>query len=343
MSTVRLKGSKSSMPQHLRIGRPLAAMAKGGLLVTPHVRQYFREFNGEITLTAPVAELLVSLLTTPPRERSGSFSPSARGNCPRAQALGFLGAPQTALSAETYNLFADGRFRHLRWQAVGLASGFLDEIEVSVPMPALNALGAVDGVNTTEGFGFELKGTSMPLGIMVTAFQSVQQALDDHVVPVRIRASGGRGSKGNWHIGTMWKHVQQVYSYMGQLQANGYAIDRFALVYEHKETQHWEEFVLHANPWMEDRCKAELELLDRTVKLRKLPMILDECRVTPEAKCPYAAICHDPYSHLPEKWQDYMNKDVRRVATRKGPSLSSNSHEPRTTERRVRRFGPEPF
>lgn len=344
MSTVRMKKGPATGPTTVRIGRPLAAMAKGGLLVTPEVRRYFRENDGELTISSATAAIVTDLLCTPPRDRSGSFSPSARGNCPRAQSLGFLGAPQAPLSAETYNLFSDGRMRHLRWQMLGLEAGFLTDVEVSVPMPALQGKGSVDGVNTKQRFAFELKGTSMPLGILVGAFQHVQQALQDHEVPRRLVPTNGKGAKGVWHIGLVWKHVHQLYSYMVQLRANNIDVDRFSLVYEHKESQNWEEFVLHPNAWMEDRCQAELEGLDTAMKRRKLPQILSECRVTPEQKCPYAPICHNPYPHLPQQWQEFMSQEVRLVVNRKrSPQLPDQAANGEPPLRRVRIIRTEPF
>lgn len=297
-------------PKSLRLGRSMASYAREGLIVTPAVQRWMLETGGELTISPEHAARILSLLTEAPRDRSGSFSPSARGNCLRAQALGFLGAPQTPLEPAVVNLFMDGRFRHLKWQALGLEVGFLDEVEVNVKMPAWMAQGSIDG--TGPDYGFELKGTRMALPIIESAYQLVMQALDIHKEPAT--------NKGNYHVKMMWKHIHQIHGYLHQLQETGQGhIKKFVLLYEHKETQEWVEFVIDENEWMKEKVTKELETLNRSVKMRSLPQVLDDCRPEPVKSCPYHLICHDPYDHLPEKWQEFMSTPVRLTVTKPRP------------------------
>lgn len=311
MTTMSLPKGLTKAERAMRLGQVLQPYAKDGLLVTPRVNKFLKE-HGELTLSPDVAQTILELLSVPPRDRSGSFSPSARGNCLRAQALGFLGAPQAPLAPSTLNLFLDGRFRHLRWQALLLQAEVLDVVEIPVPMPAWLAKGSVDGGNIKERWGFELKGTRMNLAHINSAYQVIYNALDRHIEPVVT-------AKGQYHIKMMWKHVHQIYSYRNQLAANGYEFDRFSLVYENKETQEWREFVLEPNEWMEDKVTTELKDLHAHVGERRLPKIKDECRPEPDSNCPYNRICHDPYKHLPDKWQVFMNQEVRLVVKKRKP------------------------
>lgn len=325
----RLRPLPKAKATKVRLGRPLASLAKGGLLVTPAFNRYMRSNGGELTVSPANAAKVLEMLSVPPRDRSGSFSPSARGNCLRAQALAFLGAPQGQLSIEQMNLFMDGRFRHLRWQLVGLEAGFLDEVEVSVPMPAWMAKGSVDGRNVAGRWGFELKGTSMDLAHLGTAFQHVTAALDEGRVPDI--------GKGRSHVKLMWKHYHQIAGYILQMRANDMDVDKFALVYENKQTQRWAEFVVEPNEWMLQLVEDELKTLGKAMRIKKLPQIREECRPTTDKTCPYAAICHNPYPHLPERWKNYLEQEVRLVAKPKvRPANRPKGQAPQAQQRRIK-------
>lgn len=90
----------------------------------------------------------------------GRFRTSMIGDpCLRKQQLSFLGWPKEQESTFALNRMENGSWGHLAWQALGLASGFLFDIEVMYEVPQWHVSGPMDGL-CADGAGFELKTTN---------------------------------------------------------------------------------------------------------------------------------------------------------------------------------------
>ena len=106
-----------------------AARLGANHIITPRLKEFLRN-NPNLVVDDWVADKIHEQLVKQPRVRSGSFSSSAAGDCPRKQIFQYLGIePDEPVSPTTQNVFYDGTWRHLRWQAVLLQAGLITEIE----------------------------------------------------------------------------------------------------------------------------------------------------------------------------------------------------------------------
>ena len=201
-----------------------------------------------------VADRIRELLVTQPRDRTQSFSASGAGGCLRAQELQFLGIPGAPIDAQLQNIFNDGKWRHLRWQAELLASGLLVDVEYPLTWGAMRSRGTMDGIGQVPdtharsrwrgaSFGFELKG--------ISTFQFA-----------KAKEAGG-----------LEHHRRQVHRYflMG-------GFDLFVMVYEDKTTQAWFEVVVEPDPQLLKESRQELDALNAAIERRRLHDMLPECR-----------------------------------------------------------------
>lgn len=189
-------------------------------------------------------------------DRSGRFGASSRGRCPRAQIFGYLGMPEEKVQdPQVTNLFMDGKWRHLRWQMMGIQSGALTHVEYPYAYPKLRVAGKMDGLNSYERFGFELKGD-----------RYYARSLD----------------------GVPDKHDLQIHTMM---LATGW--DTFAYIIESKETNDWREIVVHRDPKVISVVRTELEDLNEHIEDHRLPPVLPACaaRQGPYRTCPFASNC----------------------------------------------------
>lgn len=202
------------------------------------------------------AAILRQLLEVP-RDRSGSFSASSAGNCQRAQVFGYHAAESEKPDVQLQSIFNDGKWRHLRWQAMLLQSQIIDEIEVPLFWKRMKQRGTMDGAGIVpddhpvtewrgDEFGFELKG--------VNAFQFDA-----------LKKSGPKEA-----------HLNQVARYF---LLSGF--ERFSIVYENKSTQEPFEWVVSRDdPGMAERIdkqRAEVESLLEYAEDQELPPMLPEC------------------------------------------------------------------
>ena len=89
--------------------------------------------------------------------RTGRFGASSRGDCLRAQVFSYIGFPSAPrFDYQLHNIFHDGHWRHMRWQAMLLTMGRLTDIEKRYSKGHFGI--SMDGVNEEEGWLFELKG-----------------------------------------------------------------------------------------------------------------------------------------------------------------------------------------
>lgn len=258
-----------------------AAKQSNDLIVTPVIRDWLLK-HGDEALSEEVAEKIKQLLMQQPRNRAASFSGSASGYCLRRQELGFAGTPEDSTDPQLQNIFNDGKWRHLRWQAMGLTTGVFTDVEYLLQWKQMLHRGSMDARGEVSAqhpkaawrgleFGFELKG--------VSTFQFG-----------RLKADG--------MLEAFPKHRKQVakYCYLGNL-------DLFSTVYEDKTTQEFHEWV--TIPTADELTEAEIEIqeLESSVRNRTLHPVLAECsrRKGPYLECPYGRNnrCHAAISAPP--------------------------------------------
>lgn len=247
---------------YLPLGKLGAAVKKRGepLLITPRLDEWLAQHDG-LTLDDERADILKTLTTTKPRDRSKSFSSSSRGKCKRFQTFQYLGAPQQkSFNTTLTNLFNDGTWRHLRWQMTLLMSGILTDVEVPFNRPEKRVRGSLDGINWKECWGFELK------GINHWGYQAV-------------------GKDGPNH-----DHLLQIHTYFLGVPE----LDKFVLMYEDKNDQNWNEIIIHRDKQLMTAVENEIDELNQAVDDRKLPPMISECKSGTSQtfkKCPYSNFC----------------------------------------------------
>jgi hypothetical protein len=246
--------------------------------------------KGDEALSREVGELMFKLLTTPPRYRGDSFSASSAGKCERAQVFQFLAMGDEVVDAQLQNIFNDGKWRHLRWQATLLMAGILTDVEDPLFWKRKKSRGTMDGSGIVpmdhprarwrgQEFGFELKGDSTFL------FQS-------H------KANGPKED-----------HLNQVARYF---LMSGFKL--FVILYEDKSTQEWHEWVFDADePEMRQRIedqRAELDRLNHAVDREKLPPMLPECVKRGQAfrSCGFGGVGGVCLAHQNKDWPDINKK-----------------------------------
>jgi hypothetical protein len=244
-------------------------METSELLVTPRVTQFLYDNPQGLTLNRAGTALsrdskrIISEVMDKGfagnEDRTGRFGASARGTCERKQMFTFLGMPVHRIQdPELSNLFNDGKYRHLKWQIMGLQSGALTDVEVGIAMPALRMRSSIDGVNEDEGFIFELKGDRYPARMM--------------------EKSGGVDEK----------HDLQIHS---MFIMTGY--DLCSYVVEDKSSQNWREVVVEKNKATTRKVLDEMNRLNQSVDDKVLPEPLAACKVKegPYKTCPFAVQC----------------------------------------------------
>jgi hypothetical protein len=236
----------------------IKAAKEHGYLVTPRIDQWLVDHPEGIVVPPELMPVVERLLSSPNSDRSARFGASGRGTCLRRQVFTFLGMPGLrTIDPVQANLFNDGTWRHIRWQLMGLLAGVFTDVEVTHALPQYNLRISTDGENVDEGFGFELKGSSVMRKIM-------EEGIPDY-------------------------HMLQIHTYF---VATGF--DTFVYVAEDKQRQTWIERIIKQDKvWMR-RVKEELNALTDSVEDRQLPKILPACRAGKGEdfrECPYSATC----------------------------------------------------
>lgn len=240
--------------------------------------------NPNLVLDAKVTDMIHNELKKVPRKRSGSFSSSAAGMCERRQVFNYLGIDSgTVNNPQLQQIFYDGTWRHLRWQATLLQAGILNDIEIPLKWNAKRSRGTMDGIGTVPEdhprtdwrgleFGFELKGTNSFV---------YRKAIED---------------------GLKEEHLNQIHRYF---LVGGF--DLFVVVYENKDNQEWNEWVVTPEPKRLKAQEEELNRLNEAVEKEQLPVMLKGCqeRNSQEWKqCPFGGttgVCVQARS-----WQQLM-------------------------------------
>lgn len=251
----------------MSLRQTLKKLAATELLVTPYLEAWLVQ-NPDHWYSPETAQQIADVMVTQPRDRSASFSASAAGTCPRRQEFQYLGVKQGgSLDTRLSMIFVDGKWRHMRWQAVLLDAGILDSIEVPLRDKRLRVKGSMDGMGETNGhpyygdgvdFGFELKGTN------------------DFAY---------RGSK---YTGPKPAHLAQVDRYF---LVSG--LEMFSLLYEDKNSQQWQEWVIQRDETRVKQARKDLVELNTAIDTKTLHPIQTEClKGEGDARyCPYVETC----------------------------------------------------
>ena len=233
------------------------ALEQTDKIITPRLSAWLLT-EADNALPEKIAQKMQDLLTTQPRYRGQSFSASSATFCLRSQLFSYLDAPATQHDGRLMNIFMDGKWRHLRWQAMCLMAGILIEIEFPLEWPRKRSKGSMDGVGIVpddhprlrwrgKEFGFELKGMNSMIYQKVVATDTLKP-----------------------------EHVGQIARYF---LLSG--LELFVYVIEDKSTQHWHEVVADrtepfwANAIEEQRW--ELNELNKAASKKRLPDRIPEC------------------------------------------------------------------
>lgn len=276
------------MPRSLAEALRLASHRKS-LILSPRVTEYLSKHLDGLYFSEETAERIKSLITRKPRVRSGSFSPSSAGYCRRRQVFDFIGTPgKRPQPIDLRNLFADGTWRHLRWQAMGLEDGWFTDVEVSAAVPGTLFKGSMDGDNTEEGWLFELKGTTATERTIRNHILPAAEALNEGLDPTQVEVTDP-------HVEYFIKNWQQVQRYFSQ---TGGRYTAAVLMYEPKGTQSFVEVNLTATKVGQSIARQEMDSLASAADDKRLPAVLKECmsKNSPKKKnCVYGKVCLHTY------------------------------------------------
>lgn len=223
--------------------------------IVTHRLNMFLMQNPNLVLDDWVADLIREQLVKQPRDRAKSFSSSAAGNCLRKQIFDYIAVDTDGVNEpQLQNVFYDGTWRHLRWQATLLQAGILTHIEFPLHWEAKQSKGTMDGLGVVPSdhpnqswrgleFGFELKG---------------------------MNTYGFKGSQSSNAINE--KHLDQIHRYF---LSGGFEL--FVVIYEDKNTQEWIEWVVEPDQERLERQRQELDALNDFVSKKELPQALSAC------------------------------------------------------------------
>lgn len=234
---------------------------KDDLIVTPPYEEWL-DRNPEGTIDRDVAALMAKLMSTPDRDRSGSFSASQAGYCLRRQELQFIGVrPPGVHDTHTVRIFNNGKWLHLKWQAELLTAGIIDTVESTVRRRDLSARCTLDGVGmaasgryTDYDFGLEIKGRN------------------DYTYNEQVRNDPDEKTRRQVDF---------------QFLLGGF--DVMVILNENKNNQGFHEWVFYRDEERVQDAEHELRSLNRAIEKGRLHSMLPECKMqTGEFnKCPF--------------------------------------------------------
>lgn len=236
----------------------IKSIKKQNQIVSLRYRQWLTQ-HGDDPLPDWVVERIKKQMLAVPRNRTASFSASSAGQCLRRQELQFLGIPPEfgmEPDSRLLNIFNDGKWRHLRWQANLLAATILDRIEVPVPWTRMRSMGTIDGAGwvpsdhpriswRNKEFGFELKGMN-PWDYSKAVNKDTQKE----------------------------EHLRQIARYCLQ---GGFEL--YVCLYEDKATNNWKEWVIEPEDKLMAEVEQELWELNHAIDRKQLHPILPSCKM----------------------------------------------------------------
>lgn len=245
---------------------------KKGNVLTPFLDRYFRDpppNHSERTM-----EVIKGLATQRPRDRTRAFSASSLGSCMRAQSFRYLDYPGVQVpDPRLQGIFLNGKWIHLKWQAVLLEIGIVDEDHLEVPVYLDDTVkGTIDAICEID----KLKWIVDFKGVNPQSF-------------AKYRA----GEKN-------LMYSMQLQAYM---KATG--IPRALLLYENKATGEYYEQQTFADSDESFRMQARVMALRHYMDVHLLPPPLHEAPANPECRgCPFQLDCVDA------EWTDkYLEED----------------------------------
>lgn len=234
------------------------------LIVTPAYEEWL-DGNPDGTIDPAIAAKVASLMSTPDRVRSGSFSASSAGYCLRRQELAFLGVkPVGRISPQLRRIFNNGKWVHLRWQAQLLTAGIIDQAESTVKKPKLRARCTMDGIGVSMrgryrgyDFGLEIKGRN------------------DYSYNEQLRNEPDEKTR---------RQVDMQFTLLGY--------DVISILNENKNTQAFHEWVFYRDEDRVSEALMELNDLNRAIDRGKLHSMLPECKLQSGEfnKCPFGGM-----------------------------------------------------
>jgi hypothetical protein len=243
-----------------------SAQAGENLVVTAPHADWMEMLEHEQRPNAKALRYVVrALLGDFKHERSGRFSPSSMGECPRRILFEYAGAPRLAKDIDSQEMADHGTAAHLKWQIEGLTMGYMTEAEVWVDDPELMVGGSIDA-ELVDSSIFELK--------TVHPFVYNKIVLDQ------------RAPK--------WEHLLQVNTY---LMLSG--ADWCSVVYEDRGSGQFHEFRISREPKIEKEVIRRLQGYKRHALDDTLPPQLPDCELRVGAtyrRCPFRMMCPKPRS-----------------------------------------------
>lgn len=230
---------------------------KNELTITPRHEAWLAA-NPNASYSDEAKQFLAAELGKPQRDRTKSFSASGAGSCMRARQFQFLGLPQRPYRTSLIQVFHNGTYVHLRWQAAGLSEGWLKAAEVPLDSPEFMLKGTMDGL-TYKDQGLEIK------SINSNGFRNVM-------------AHGPKRA-----------HLYQITSY---ILAGG--PKDWVVLYEDKDTNEYKEFNFTPDDKLQYAVRHEQELLVEKTQDNYLVDLKDECwakQGTEYLQCPFRDIC----------------------------------------------------
>lgn len=155
-------------PRPTRVSKSIKELleesARDDLIITPPYNDFLN--NWDENYPPSVVERITQVLSTKQRDRRYTWSASGAGDsCKRRRELAFIGMPIVAnYDPQQRRIFLNGTWVHLRNQAVLMAAGILDNIEVTIKRKKWRTRCTMDGMGVvSQGryigaeFGYELK------------------------------------------------------------------------------------------------------------------------------------------------------------------------------------------
>lgn len=143
----------------MSFGQMMKKVKQGeSLLATPYFLDYLTKNGGNVKHDEAIVEIIADLIRDDSNSiRHSRFGASSRGQCLRRQVFAFLGKPTLrSYDPILHNIFMDGTWRHMRWQAMGLQCGAFTDVEVMYQKGNFKI--SLDAENEDEEWIFELKG-----------------------------------------------------------------------------------------------------------------------------------------------------------------------------------------
>lgn len=234
--------------------------ASDKLLITPKMDKWLLDHPEGVMATTPEQQELLLRLTgdISNSQRTARFGASSRGTCLRQQVFRFLGMNSLRnMDSVLQNIFNDGTWRHIRHQMMGMQGGWLTDVEVKYSLPQWRLTTSLDGINTDEGWGYELKG-----------MRNYSKVVSD---------------------GIPYGHNLQVHTTM--LASD---LDRWVYLVEDKGSQDWQEIVIRRDSKIIQEVKDELNKITDSVEDKQLPEMIPECKIkkgNEYKQCPFKMVC----------------------------------------------------